>query len=121
MFQWRVNFLFEGIPGTFLIGDDIKVQEATELKHDIEILETCDHTKQVQLVFNPDKCSIKQKEIKYYINIVGRSSVKPDPAKIQAIQALQVPQDKQELQSFLGMINYLTRVILHLGEKRELL
>ena len=44
------------------VADDIKVQGTTELEHDIDILETCDHAKQVGLVFNLDKCSIKQKE-----------------------------------------------------------
>ena len=114
----RVDSLFEGISGMFLVADDTKLQGATELEHDIDILEMCDCAKEVGLVFNQDKCSITEK-YKYYSNILGRSGVKPDPAQIQAIQALQVPQDKQELQSFLGMIKYLTRFILHLSEKME--
>ena len=63
VFQWRVNSIFEGIPGMFWVSDDIKLQWATELKHDIDILETCDCAKQVGLVFSQDKCSIKQNKI----------------------------------------------------------
>ena len=52
-FQQRVDSLFKGISGTFPVADDIKVQGATELEHDIDILENCDHEKQVGLVFYP--------------------------------------------------------------------
>ena len=69
VFQWRDNCLFQGIQGTFPVADDIKVQGATELEHDIDILETCHCAKQVGLVFNMDKCSIAQKKIKSTITL----------------------------------------------------
>ena len=33
--------------------------------------------------------------------------MKPDPNKVQALQDLPTPQNQKELQSFLGLINYL--------------
>ena len=33
----------------------------------------------------------------------------PDPAKIQALKSLPEPKDEKLLQSFLGMVNYLSR------------
>ena len=33
--------------------------------------------------------------------------MKPDPKKVQALQDLPVPQTQKDLQSFLGLINYL--------------
>ena len=35
----------------------------------------------------------------------------PDPKKVEAIKKRQAPQTKQELQSFLYMVNYLGQVI----------
>ena len=38
-----------------------------------------------------------------------------DPAKIKAIREMTRPKDKNDLQSFLGMVNYLSRFTPHLA------
>ena len=38
-----------------------------------------------------------------------RQGVSPDPAKIEALKRLPEPRDEKLLQSFLGMVNYLSR------------
>ena len=54
------------------------------------------------------KCAMKQKGIKYNGNVAGAVGVKPDPSEVIVIKVLQPLKDKQEPQSFLGMVNYLT-------------
>ena len=41
--------------------------------------------------------------------ILLRQGVSPDPAKIEALRKLPEPRDEKLLQSFLGMVNYLSR------------
>ena len=41
--------------------------------------------------------------------ILSRQGVSPDPAKIEALKNLPEPRDEKLLQSFLGMVNYLSR------------
>ena len=43
----------------------------------------------------------------------------PDPKKIQGIVELTTPQDKQQLKSFLGMVNYMGMFIPHLSHHTE--
>ena len=43
----------------------------------------------------------------------------PDPKKIQGIVEMSTPQDKQQLQSFLGMVNYMGTFILNLSHHTE--
>ena len=41
--------------------------------------------------------------------ILTRDGVLPDPLKIEALKRLPEPKDDKLLQSFLGMVNYLSR------------
>ena len=45
----------------------------------------------------------------------------PDPKKVQGITEMTVPTDKQQLQSFLGMVNYMGTFIPNLSHHTELL
>ena len=40
----------------------------------------------------------------------------PDPKKVQAIKQMQAPSTKQELQSFISMINYLCQFVLSMSD-----
>ena len=45
----------------------------------------------------------------------------PDPKKVQGITEMTVPMDKQQLQSFLGMVNYMGTFIPNPSHHTELL
>ena len=45
----------------------------------------------------------------------------PDPKKVQGITEMTAPTDKQQLQSFLGMVNYMGTFIPNLSHHTELL
>ena len=47
--------------------------------------------------------------------------MKPDPKKVQALQDLPIPQIQKELQSFLGLINYLQPFLPDLSHKTTFL
>ena len=56
--------------------------------------------------FNTAKLQYKVREVKCMGNIVSGSGRKPDVEKVRAITQLSSPQGKEELQRFLGMVNY---------------
>ena len=45
----------------------------------------------------------------FFGDLVSREGVRPDPRKLEAIQKLQLPKTKCELQSFLGMASYISK------------
>lgn len=55
-------------------------------------------------------------EVKCLGFIFNETGVRPDPDRIQTIQNLKEPTKKKELQSFLGMINYLREFIPNMSE-----
>ena len=65
--------------------------------------------------FNHTKCQFKQKQVKFFGLILTRDGVIPDPAKIEALKRLPEPKDEKLLQSFLGMVNYLSRFDPHMA------
>ena len=65
---------------------------------------------------NPDKCQICVSEVSYFGHTLSREGVKPDPRKIKAVKEMQPPTSKGELETVLGIINYLARFAPHLSE-----
>ena len=55
-------------------------------------------------------------EIKFMIHLFTSSGLKPDPHKFRAIKKVPRPKAKQEMQSLLGFVNYLAKVLLQLSE-----
>ena len=63
--------------------------------------------KEVGMRFNPAKCQFKCEEVKFFGMVLNRQGI-PNPAKIEALVKLPKPKTEALLQSFLGMINYLS-------------
>ena len=69
------------------------------------------------LVFNSSTCVICLSQISFYGTIFTAQGMRPDPVKVQPLQDLPTPQNPKELQSFLGLINYLQPFLPSLASK----
>ena len=49
----------------------------------------------------------KSESIPFFGHVISREGIKPDPKKIEAVKTMTTPTSKLELQSFLGLCNYL--------------
>ena len=79
------------------------------MDHDATVRQIMDKATQVGMRFNPAKCQFKCDEVKFFGMVLNKQGVIPDPAKIEALLKLPEPKTEALLQSFLGMINYLSR------------
>ena len=61
------------------------------------------------LTLNSEKIQFKQFQVSFYGHCWSKHSISPDPKKIQTLNDVEFPQDKETMRSFLGMINYLNR------------
>ena len=109
VFQKKVDQTFEGLPGVVAIADDIVVFDKIEAEHDEQLDNVMTRTNEVGLCLNPDKCVVKSHRIKFFGNYLSSKGLEPDPDKIAAIVDMTPPINAQELPSFLGMVNYLSR------------
>ena len=95
----------------WLLQDDIIIYgyRSDGSDHDKMVREVLDKAKAVGMRFNPNKCQFRKMQVKFFGLILLRQGVSPDPVKIEALRKLPEPRDDKLLQSFLGMVNYLSR------------
>ena len=107
-FQRLIDATFGDIPNTVGIADDLVVFGSTEAEHDKALHNVLQRARERGPKFNEDKMILKCNEIPFFGHLIGSNGVRPDPAKVEAIQSMQ-PDNLQSMQTFLGMINYLHR------------
>ena len=115
-FQRRVDETYEGLDGVTAIVDDVLVFGQIRAEHDQRLKAMLDRTRERGVRLNPDKCRIGLTEVSYFEHTLSRDGIKPDPNKVKAIREMQPPQSKAELETVLGMINYLSRFAPHLSQ-----
>ena len=109
VYQYKVDKIFEGIPQCVGIADDIIIFGHNDHDHDATLYSVLDRACGVGMRFNPEKCIFKHDSISFYGVTLSSDGVKPDPKKIEAIKNLPEPKSEALLQSFLGIVNYLSR------------
>ena len=118
-FQAKMDQILEGLEGVVSIANDIIVHGVTEEQHDKNMRSLMDHAHVNGLVFNPEKCSLKADSVMFFGCLYDRNGIRPDPAKVEAIQAMPAPTCLCELQEFIGMVTYLSKFIRGLSDLQE--
>ena len=89
IFQSKLDSIFIGMEGVTGIADDMVIAVRDKMEHVTNFLAFMENCMSNNLTFNSEKI--------------------PDPKKIQALNHMEFPLDKETMRSFLGMINYLNR------------
>ncbi|XP_014663369.1 PREDICTED: uncharacterized protein K02A2.6-like [Priapulus caudatus] len=111
VFQQRMDNIIGQVPGCVCIADDVVVMGSTEAEHDRNLWKLFETAAKEGLVFNSSKCVVKAKSINFFGTIYSEVGISPDPCKVEDIHAIPTPQDKEDLQRFLGMMNFLSPYI----------
>ena len=92
----RVKNIFDDV----LIGGVTKKEYMDNLRKVFEIFRANNIT------INLKKCVFLKPSVGFYGLVFSNVGIHPDPEKIEALRQTEVPKDKTELRSFLGMTNY---------------
>ena len=111
VYQRNVQELLEGLDGVAVYMDDVVVYGEDLKSHDTRLQNVLDRMQGAGLKLNRDKCKFRQETVEFLGHNISKEGVMITDKKKAAIQALQTPKCKKELQSALGMINYLTRFV----------
>ena len=119
IFQMQMDDIVAQCPGILTIHDDIFIYGKDDKDHDANLVNLFNVAQKEGLVFNSAKCAIKQESVTFFGGVFSAKGYSPDPGKIQGISDMPAPQTKQELQSFLGAVNYLQTFVPHLSHHME--
>ena len=109
VFQKHLDSALDGLKGVTGIADDTFVFGATEKEHDENMVNLMNRSREKGIKFNKDKMQFKCQEVSFFGHKWTPDGIKPDYKKISAIQNMAPPENRKDLQSFLGLVNYLTR------------
>ena len=96
--------------------DDILCFSRTEEDHIRHLLQICSTLHKHELYLYFDKIVIRQPEIKYLGNRVGRYGIRPVEDQTQALLGWPTPVNTSELKSFLGLLGFLRRYIANMAQ-----
>ncbi|XP_064642786.1 uncharacterized protein LOC135497049 [Lineus longissimus] len=108
IFQSRMDDVLEGLTCTVGIADDVIVGGEGDAHHDSNLVALMEKSGPAGVVFNSTKCLIRKPSVPFFGNLYSSRGVRPDPGKVKDIAEMPVPQDKDDLHRFLGMMTYLS-------------
>lgn len=99
--------------------DDVCI--GTRLEKDLEesVQEVLPRLHKAGMKLNTSKCVLKSKEITFLGYRLKKEGIQPDARLVEKIKSIRRPENKKELESFLGLSNYYGRCISKYAERIE--
>lgn len=119
IFQKTLESILAGCEGTVNFIDDIIIFGSDDLEHDKRLQTTLKTLEDNDVLLNPHKCLYKIKVIQFLGHELSPHGVKPLPKYVRSIQDFRAPSTLEELQSFLGLVNYVGKWIPNLATQTE--
>ncbi|KAK2703460.1 hypothetical protein QYM36_018099 [Artemia franciscana] len=113
-FQRKMEEAFENL-NLGLIVDDIVICGADDSEHDERLKAALECAREKNVKLNKEKCVFGAETILYFGHLLTSEGIKPDPEKTRAITEMPPPENSEQLQKLLGMLNYLSKYIPNLS------
>ena len=119
VFQLRMDAILEQCPGVIGIHDDMVIFGVDQEDHDANLINLLNVCQKEGLVLNSKKLELQRERVTFFGAEYSTQGMHPDPKKVQGITEMTAPKDKQQLQSFLGMVNYMGTFMPNLSHHTE--
>ena len=84
-------------------------------EHDKNLKAVLERARETGVRFNSDKCQIARTELPFFFHTISATGLKPDHRKVETITNMDPSTNLADLQTFLGMVQYLGRYIPNLA------
>ena len=111
-FQWLMNeLLADHAEYSAAYIDDVVIFSLTWEDHLLHLEKVFNCLREVGLTAKLAKCHLGMHEVEYLGHTVGGGKVRPQKAKIEAVEQFARPRSKKDMQPFLGLAGYYQRFI----------
>ena len=123
VFQRKLDQYFGQIEQVIVIADDIMVvgHQPNHRDHDVALTNLLETARKSNIHLNYDKLAYKKTEVDFLGKTYTTDGHKPAKNKVSAISEMPLPTSKKHVQSFIGMVNYLSKFLARLSELAELI
>ena len=115
LFQKAMDTLLQGVPNTLCYLDDILITDKTDAEHLQNLEEVLKRLQNNGLRVKPDKCRFMEPSVEYLGHCINASGVHTTTQKVDAILKAPIPQNTQQLRSFLGLLHYYGKFLQNLS------
>ena len=121
VFQRKLDQCFGHLQNVIVIADDIMAigKQPNHKDHDLALTTLLNTARKCNVHLNYEKLQYKQKEVEFFGEMYITHGRKPVQSKIKAIQEMPAQQCKKQVQSFIGMVNYLSEFSARISELAE--
>lgn len=119
IFQRVMTELLADIDGVVVYIDDVVVAGRTQEEHDIRLNKVLAVLRNNNAKLNPEKCVFGVRELEILGFQVSAMGICPSEEKIAAIKSFRMPETKEEVRSFLGLVNFVGHFIPDLSTRTE--
>ena len=115
---WR-DAILKQCPRVIGIHDDMVIFGVDQEDHDANLINLLNICQKEGLILNSKKLELQRESVTFFGAKYSAQGMHPDPKKVQGITEMTAPMEKQQLQSFLGMVNYMGTFIPNLSHHTE--
>lgn len=110
IFQMRILEVIHGLQGIEIMADNILIYD----QGDTIDLAIKDHNRNLEnlLRLRENNCKLNRSKLNHILSTEG---LKPDTAKVAAVQNMPNPKDRKDVERFVGLVNYLGRYLPNLS------
>lgn len=119
IFQKLMEQILSGCEGVLVFIDDIVVHAPTKGCHDLRLKKVLNRLREFNVTLNKEKCKFSASEIEFYGHRLSNDGIRPLQDHISAVQDFRMPNNAEEVRSFLGLMNYVGKFIPNLATISE--
>jgi len=103
------TLIAKGIVVVYL--DDILIFTEREEEHEQVVQRILEVLAEHKLFFCPEKCEFHWKQIEYLGLVISENKIEMDPVKVAGVCGWPIPENRTDMQAFIGFVNFYRRFI----------